>query len=113
MMRHWTDRQKHLARLGLVTSEGWPRPNAPQYLRHMVCRGCTGDFPDNKGPEWFRSMAGFGICYRIRCNRPFKISQAIWRRMDEARAVLEACIFQAQVASLVNRTGENRVLRLP
>lgn len=116
MLEHWTDRQRHLTRLGLVSPEGWPRPNAPQYRRQMTYRGMRIDSVanwDNMSPEWFLASGSLGICYRIRCNRSFKISEVIWRRIDESRAILEACIFQAQVASLVNRTGENRVLRLP
>jgi len=99
MLNHWTDRQKHLARLGLTTPEGWPRPNAPQYLRQMNCRGCMGGFPDDKPAAWFKTSGSFGICYRLRCNRNLKLTEVLWQRMDESREILKACIKQCKAAS--------------
>lgn len=96
MMSHWTDRQRHLKRLGLTTPEGWPRPNASQYLKNMIYRGCESDAMEAKPPKFFLSGGSVGICYRIRCNRVFKISEVIWMRHAESREILKACVEQAE-----------------
>ena len=97
-MKHWTDRQEHLERLGLTTPEGWPRPNAPQYLKATVYR--TGPFWDTMPPEYFLAYSSFGVCYRVRCNRPIRISEAVYASLREGEKVLKACIQQAEVARL-------------
>ena len=92
----WWSRRDHLIKLGLATKEGWPRPNAPQFMRESEWRI---DGLDEKPPRWFAVGVMVGICYRIRANTGLRISDAIWKRHDESRDMLKACIAQAEEAA--------------